>query len=117
MWPATPYSPVFPPSRPPWPSSQASFLPSRPHPPTPYSLSSPPFALSSLQAALAKLPGELRAQQANAARVEARLQREKGAWVVGAGSMLPREFVQVRVVDVCPHVCAGWWEGSCCGGH
>eukprot|EP00887_Chlorella_sp_A99_P001761 scaffold19.g1761.t1 len=56
------------------------------------------------QAALAKLPGELKAQQDNAAAVEARLQAGKGAWV-GAGAArraaLPREFLQrVHALDV-----------------
>ena len=50
-----------------------------------------------LQAALDKLPGELKAQQANAAKVERRLQREKGGWVQMEGRpSLPREFVQAR---------------------
>lgn len=51
------------------------------------------------QAALDKLPGELKAQQANAAAVERRLQREKGAWVAAEGrDKLPREFVQARLL-------------------
>lgn len=55
----------------------------------------PPSPLSPPQAALDKLPGELKEQQANAAAVERRLQREKGAWVVEEGrDKLPREFVQ-----------------------
>ena len=50
------------------------------------------------QAALDKLPGELKAQQANAAVVERRLQCEKGSWVLEgqpARIVLPREFAQV----------------------
>ncbi|KAL4451471.1 hypothetical protein ABPG75_007133 [Micractinium tetrahymenae] len=51
------------------------------------------------QAALDKLPDELKEQQANAAGVERRLQREKGAWVVEEGcDRLPREFVQYCVM-------------------
>lgn len=51
-----------------------------------------------LQAALDKLPGELKAQQANSAVVERRLQCEKGSWVLdghAARVVLPREFAQV----------------------
>lgn len=72
----------------------AQLLQSRVPPPT-RALSRPP--LSPRQAALDKLPGELKAQQANAAAVEARLQREKGGWVLeghAARVALPREFAQ-----------------------
>ena len=57
-------------------------------------LSGPP---ANPQAALDKLPGELKAQQANAAAVERRLQREKGVWVPEGpwAAALPRDFVQV----------------------
>ena len=67
--------------------------------------SPPPPSLPCAQGALSKLPGELAAQRANAALVEARLQREKKAWVVEGGALLPREFVQV-----------GGWVGGCVGG-
>ena len=70
-------------------------------PPAPH-----PFLPVCLQAALDKLPGELKAQQANAAKVERRLQREKGGWVLMEGRpMLPREFVQARPKQWCPLHC------------
>jgi hypothetical protein len=53
------------------------------------------------QAALDKLPSELKAQQANSAAVERRLQCEKGGWVLDgqtARVVLPREFSQYCVL-------------------
>ncbi len=74
----------------------------------------PTFCL--VQAALDKLPGELKAQQANAAAVERRLQREKGAWVAPEGrDRLPREFVQARppLVQASPwYVGARSWDAT-----
>ena len=65
------------------------------HGSTPPAPLQPCLPASCLQAALDKLPGDLKAQQANAAKVERRLQREKGGWVRMEGRpSLPREFVQ-----------------------
>lgn len=67
---------------------------------------------SCVQAALDKLPGELKAQQANAAKVERRLQREKGGWVRLEGRpSLPREFVQASPASA-PKRAAGVLQGS-----
>jgi hypothetical protein len=72
----------------------------------------PTRSFLSKQAALDKLPGELKAQQANAAAVEGRLQREKGGWVAEgpqARALLPREFAQASasgriLVPACPRM-------------